>query len=1219
MKKARQILALFLTILMTACSVDIIALADEMPSIDIQTEWTEPLESSSEDGDVLNSEQADDDTSNMPGIGQAAVDDDNMPETEQVIIDASKSDEDNISDIEITEDTSESDVPDSAGGIPDTEQPMEDASDDAAGSVSSNDAMAGGMPSDNIQDGSPDDAEQDSFDVPQDVPDVVQEFLDAVAAIPEITLENVLDMSEYVYGEVSEKYGALLGTEYEDREDVQVAMEKYAAAIETIDKMLDMESHHYMDYISGHTPSDRFYANGEEVMLLYTGIYPNNPKYRYDNPASNISILVGDTGSFQYLCTFGSTCNCGTVLVDEPPDWIAVDTNQKFTDSNPGIIKGKPTWCLSGYVEEDSADAGYGGYPCPQINIIGAKPGDTELKFQVYQNYWYEYYWVTCPNCDRVWPKISFYGSWIEDTETLDVKVIARYEIDYNLNGGNGAIPPTYTDTSAIQSVLNITSQEPADWMDDDGVTWTFAGWGLTPDAKESEKVDSIVLDWEQDGKGINPGSKDNPVQKTVYAIWKEAHRIPTLTKTPSDEYPYLGDEFYFEITADNKNSFEIVGTVTDRLDDGLDFVNAVDGGIYNPETRTITWDGVHVPANGNKTVKLYVKANRIGKIPNHTDFMSEYGDSGADAEVTITKGPAECAVVHEYYTDGQKDGRFSGDKLSGTDGDVIQVSDIGKIFKRDDNTYSFTWANIGIKADNSEEYIIGDIVTSVELTHNKDKIVVLRYDKRTQTTWSVKREYYLGNEFIASSTGFGGTGTIGDTMDLSGLHDEHPEWDYWRTYEGRRKYVYSGIDRSSMVLDEDPENNMAVIRYDAPTYTVTYTDGIPGEYVFPDEGYEGLWEFDDTPSDTSNHGQPMEEGDVMVKDDGTKIIFQGWSPVVNPVVSSDDDPDGDYEIVYTATWKAHEHKYETVTEPDCIHEGLKKCSCGDEQPIAALGHDFDGVEWRDDTDTGEHAEGCGSVIHVRDCKRCHGNLDGGTEASIHRLLDWKRLKEPTCTEDGLEERGCMDCGHKEARPLDMLGHDMAEDPSADPDCIHEGLTAGRHCDRCGYVEAKQEIVPALGHDFEGLSWMDGDGHTDSCRSTEHMMSCKRCMGGLEGGRLSEAHVYGEWAVVKEPTETEEGSRERRCLKCGHMETEPLAKKPGKPAEPDEPVIPETPAEPEKPIVPEQPAKPEDPYLYDIPDDETPLANVPQTGDGIFWILPMFLSGLGVLMKRRKR
>ena len=73
------------------------------------------------------------------------------------------------------------------------------------------------------------------------------------------------------------------------------------------------------------------------------------------------------------------------------------------------------------------------------------------------------------------------------------------------------------------------------------------------------------------------------------------------------------------------------------------------------------------------------------------------------------------------------------------------------------------------------------------------------------------------------------------------------------------------------------------------PTYTVTYTDGVVGVTVFPDQGYEGLKAGDATPEFV---GTPTRDG----------YTFMGWSPAVNPVVSADDADDG--EIVYTATWQ---------------------------------------------------------------------------------------------------------------------------------------------------------------------------------------------------------------------------------------------------------------------------------------------------------------------------
>lgn len=81
----------------------------------------------------------------------------------------------------------------------------------------------------------------------------------------------------------------------------------------------------------------------------------------------------------------------------------------------------------------------------------------------------------------------------------------------------------------------------------------------------------------------------------------------------------------------------------------------------------------------------------------------------------------------------------------------------------------------------------------------------------------------------------------------------------------------------------------------ESETYTITYTDGVEGEIVFPDQGYEGLSEGDKTPA---FQGTPVREG----------YTFMGWAPAVSPTVTKD--------VTYVATWKRNEPVVDP-TEPD--------------------------------------------------------------------------------------------------------------------------------------------------------------------------------------------------------------------------------------------------------------------------------------------------------------
>ena len=76
-----------------------------------------------------------------------------------------------------------------------------------------------------------------------------------------------------------------------------------------------------------------------------------------------------------------------------------------------------------------------------------------------------------------------------------------------------------------------------------------------------------------------------------------------------------------------------------------------------------------------------------------------------------------------------------------------------------------------------------------------------------------------------------------------------------------------------------------------SPTYTVTYTDGVSDEKVFPDEVYSGL---------LSGTLTPKFQGTL----DREGYIFKGWSPEVADTVTKD--------VIYTALWE----KKDTIQYP---------------------------------------------------------------------------------------------------------------------------------------------------------------------------------------------------------------------------------------------------------------------------------------------------------------
>lgn len=145
-------------------------------------------------------------------------------------------------------------------------------------------------------------------------------------------------------------------------------------------------------------------------------------------------------------------------------------------------------------------------------------------------------------------------------------------------------------------------------------------------------------------------------------------------------------------------------------------------------------------------------------------------------------------------------------------------------------------------------------------------------------------------------------------------------------------------------------------------------------------------------------------------------------------------------------------------------------------------------------------------------------------EVTEGTLAEGDSLKDITVSREAGEDAGTYDITAEvkaDANPnyeitlvdgtFTIEDHTAVVDAAVAATCTKTGLTEGSHCSVCDAVLKAQEKVPALGHDWSG-----------------------------------------EWKVVKEATETSEGSRVKTCLRdgCGETQTEAIAKLPKKEVKP---------------------------------------------------------------------
>lgn len=208
-------------------------------------------------------------------------------------------------------------------------------------------------------------------------------------------------------------------------------------------------------------------------------------------------------------------------------------------------------------------------------------------------------------------------------------------------------------------------------------------------------------------------------------------------------------------------------------------------------------------------------------------------------------------------------------------------------------------------------------------------------------------------------------------------------------------------------------------------------------------------------------------------------------------------------------------------------------------------------------------------------CKDCRTTIQTGSSipAKGHNWGQWTTTKKATCTEAGIETHECRKCGKTEVRETKVLGHDWdngvvttpatcTEDgvktytckrdashtkqetipktehtpvpvPAKAATCTETGLTEGSKCQTCGVTLVKQEVTPALDHD-----WDNGKVTTPATCTKDGVRTytCKRDSSHTYTEAIAATgHVYTEEVVL--PTCESDGYTIFTCNNCGDIYT----------------------------------------------------------------------------------
>lgn len=336
---------------------------------------------------------------------------------------------------------------------------------------------------------------------------------------------------------------------------------------------------------------------------------------------------------------------------------------------------------------------------------------------------------------------------------------------------------------------------------------------------------------------------------------------IPVKTETApgTSNKVSIGDEISYEIAWMNPNKCKSDVTITDVLDEGVDFVSASDGGTYDPATRTVTWQLKDKNAGATDAVTLTVKVNAKAAKPDTTAA----GGSGTDikysvsnsANVSVTNkngsSTASQSADTNTVTNELKTGNLTVSKtVAGTEGEqdkefhftVKLVDEEGKPVAGVSETYSDLSFTDGV----SEKFLLkhGESKTITGLPAGIDFVVV--EDEANQDGYATQAKYEKGTKIKANETV---TAAFTNTKPAASI-----------TLEGKKTYEGGTLvkDQFSFTLKPIADAPMPILE-GVEAESVTVKNDESGDFSFGEIRYAGIGTYKYTITE-----EPVKTGDIV-------------------------------------------------------------------------------------------------------------------------------------------------------------------------------------------------------------------------------------------------------------------------------------------------------------------------------------------------------------------